>query len=203
MATTFKLVVAFSFYLFVLDSQAAVVRDLSPIGPHVPILTLEKSENPQNLLVLFTRVDDKCQLAKVEGRPVLSQYWLMNRIAFKPVHPMIQQGIGRRVQLIYKTENASSLPSYQIRLNDLKEMNHDLGPSPTVLVKASSVGGLCAVETRLKLGPSNQNRVLEIASIYAKSKKTFSPPFRKIESLTLKGTDAETGESITRTYFAR
>jgi hypothetical protein len=54
----------------------------------------------------------------------------------------------------------------------------------------------------MQLGPSDHNRQISVASIFADSSKTAFPPFRKLNSLTLNGKDLATGEAVHRTYSA-
>jgi hypothetical protein len=182
-------------------SEAAEVVDRTPIGPHVPILTLEKNENPQNLLIVFTKVDDACRFQIKDREPILSDYWLIDRAKYKPVHPLIQRGIGKRISVVSRASGDPN--SFQVRLNDFTELRHDLGNDPLITVKSAKTGGKCEAKAVVQLGPSDQNRSILLETVVANSKKKALPPFRELLSLTLKGIDLESGAEVSRTYVAK
>lgn len=180
-------------------SNAAQVVERAPIGAHIPLLTLEKNENPQNVLVVFTKVEPNCKFSLIEKEPVLSDYWLMNRERYKPVNPLIQRGIEKRIQIV----TAKNLNQFQVRLSDFTELQHDLGADPLITVSSEGTPGKCTAEAVLKLGPSDQNRTILLEKLQANSRKKILPPFRKLTSLTVEGTDLASGEKFARTYISK
>ncbi len=184
------------------DSPGGEV-DLPPIGKHVPIFIVEKSENPQNTLTAYTVLETDCRVAsdpKDPAKPILDFYWLMDRTQYKPVHPLIKSGIRDRLELVTTAHRESR--TFSIRISDLSELKTDLSAA-TVQVKASAKKSGCHVDAYLQLGPSDQSRNLKLTTIYTESAKTIIPPFRKVVSVTLKGFDAQTGAAIERKYSAK
>ncbi len=192
----------FSLFFSVALASSAQARSKEPvvsipeIGAHTPILKIEKNENPQNLMVVYTKLDPKtCAFA--EG-PVLDEYWMMDGSKYKPVHPLIKQGIQKRFEL---DQNAfKSSQRFLVRLRDFNELKSDLGSEPTFEVTTEKASSGCGAQVTMTLGPSDHNRKIEVDSIYADSAKKILPPFRKLNSLTLIGRDVATGEAIRRTY---
>jgi len=175
------------------------ITTIPQIGPHYRILTLDKSENPQNILEIYTKMDDKCAFENNEHRdPTLGFYWMMDRQRYKPLNGMIRRGIAHRLDL----EKKSSAKSFGIRLNDLKELNSDI-ENPEVVVTATGADGNCGTRADIMLGPSDNHRVLRLTGLHTDSRKTILPPFRKVTAITLTGEDVATGETIRRTYSAK
>lgn len=189
------------FILMTLGVQAAMAQQISSIsevGGHYPLFTFEKNENPQNILVLFTKLDHNCHVSEESNVPVFDMYWLMNRISYKPTNSMIKSGVKDRLQLI----PANGVDGFYIRINDLNEVNSDLR-DPRLTVIADKVQGQCSVNSFFTLGPSDNNAKLKLVSIYSEAVKTLVPPFRKLKSVTLNGINAVTGVKISRKYFAK
>jgi hypothetical protein len=188
---------------FILNpASAATQLDIPQIGPHEPILTFEKSENPQNVLIVYTEVDKDCHFrgpTASTGAPFVDYYWLMNRKTYKPVNPMIKNGIRDRLA-IEKSKNANP-DSFTVKIEDLADLKTDL-KDPRMTVKTAHEGKDCAVEALVTLGGSDHDRVLRLKTISTVSEKTLIPPFRKIKSLSLEGKDVKTGEDFKRTYTA-
>ncbi|CAN5504571.1 hypothetical protein BH10BDE1_BH10BDE1_12780 [soil metagenome] len=173
---------------------------LSEIGAHYPIFFVEKNENPQNVLVAYTKLDANCNVVKVNGQPLLDYYWLMDRVKYKPVHPLIKSGIRDRLKL---AGTVSSDPrTFSIQMTDLNELQQDLGVA-TLEVLASKQDGGCHVAASIKLGPSDGGKIVNLESLYTESSKTFLPPFRKVKSVTLSGTGIADARPIKRQYLAK
>lgn len=172
---------------------------LEPIGEHQRLLLFEKNENPQNVMVVYTKIDGACALAKGEnGQPVFDFYWMMDRTKYKPVHAMIKSGIRDRLEF-QAGSAAKGLKEFYVRINDMKEVKNDL-PDPRLHVELQDDGGNCTADARIQLGPSDQGRILKVQSIYSEAKKIILPPFRKLVAVTLRGIDAKTGEKIERRF---
>ncbi len=179
-------------------SNAATVIERGPIGAHVPILTLEKSENPQNQLIVYTKLDPSCRLLVEDEQPVLSEYWLMNGQTYKRVNPLIVRGIEKRIQRV--TEVPFDPNSFQIRLGDFTELQHDLGSDPLITIRSEGRPGHCEAYAVLQLGASDHHRALRLERVFAKSEKKLLPPFRRLVELTVIGADVTTGERVSRTF---
>lgn len=189
------------FILMTLGVQAAMAQQISSIsevGGHYPLFTFEKNENPQNILVLFTKLDPNCHVSEESNVPVFDMYWLMNRISYKPTNSMIKSGVKDRLQVI----PANGVDGFYIKINDLNEVNSDLR-DPRLTVIADKAQGQCKVNSFFTLGPSDNNAKLKLVSIYSEAVKTLVPPFRKLKSVTLNGINAVTGVKISRKYFAK
>lgn len=182
-------------------SHAAPVIDRAPIGQHVPLLTLEKNENPQNIMIIYTKLDQNCRLEIKDEAPVLSEYWLMNRERYKRVNPLIVRGIEKRMKIV--TDVAFDPNSFQVRLSDFTEIQHDLGTDPLITIRSEGQPGRCEAVAVLHMGPADQYRSIQLEKVFAKSEKKLLPPFRRLLELTLTGADLATGERFSRTFHSK
>ena len=55
------------------------------------LFSIEKSHNPQNIMIVSSNLGDQCEFSQEE--PV-DYYWLMNRTSRKDPHPMILKEIN-------------------------------------------------------------------------------------------------------------
>ncbi|RYZ80955.1 MAG: hypothetical protein EOP06_24365 [Proteobacteria bacterium] len=150
-------------------------------------------------MVVYTKLDDNCELQKENGSPVLDFYWMMKGSDYKPLHSAIKSGIRDRLQLLPTAHN----DRFMVQINDLKEVQTDIeDPRITVVGQPDKKGG-CQVHALMTLGASDKNAVVQLTSIYSDASKTFLPPFRKLKSITIHGTDVKTGEKVDRTYNAK
>lgn len=190
--------------MFVPTANADVQTELSPIGKHFPIFIVEKSENPQNILVAYTKLSANCEIEADSDdklKPLLDFYWLMDRRDYKRVHPLIKSGIRGRLELI---ANTSKQPrSFSIRMNDLSELKQDLTTAVLDVVSEAQKDGSCRVDASLKLGPSDRSKTVKLSSIYTESTTSIWPPFRRVVAVTLNGVDNHNGEKIVRKYGAK
>lgn len=189
------------FILTVLGFQTATAQlnnAISEVGSHYPLFTFEKNENPQNILVLYTKLDNNCHVSEDAHIPVFDMYWLMDRLTYKPTNSLIKSGIKDRLQVIPTNESEG----FYIVINDLKEVNSDL-KDPRLTVIADKQQGQCKVRSLFNLGPSDKNATIQLTSIYSEATKTVVPPFRKLKSVTLNGINALTGAKISRKYLAK
>jgi hypothetical protein len=188
-------------FLFVLlgfeSAMATRVDNIPAIGTHYRLFTVEKNENPGNILVLYTKLDGNCYIQTESRLPVFDMYWLMNRSSYKPTHALIKKGVRERLQVV-----PSNSQAFYVRVNDLKEVNSDL-TDPRLIIEADKVNGTCKVRSWLTLGPSNKYAKIQLSSIYSEAVKTVVPPFRKLVSVTLIGVDVNTGAKVSRKYLAK
>ena len=192
-------------FLLVFSTHARagkVIVAIPEIGPHYAIMTVEKSIHSQNQMVVFTRLDERCRILRDSNQangPAFDFYWLMDGSRYKRVHPLIKRGIRKRLQV---ETNSVTDEVFSVRLNELNAVDHDLGKTPRLWVRAEKTPDGCAVEARLTLGPSDKNAEIRLDSIYSEAEMEgkFSA---KVKSIALKGADARTGEPVVRVYRAR
>ncbi|EDY17015.1 hypothetical protein CfE428DRAFT_5502 [Chthoniobacter flavus Ellin428] len=187
------------FTAFVLRLPAEEVTDIPEIGAHEPILVVKKNVHPENLMVVYTKVDADGHFAPDPHdpkRPILDFYWLMDGKAYKPVNPLIKIEIRKHLELQTSGADANH---FVINLNDLKEVSSDIG-QPKVEV---SVDGPHDVEAQMNLGPSDGNVRIRLTSIHTDG-RAFPPA---VYSVTLEGEKVAngrlTGKQITRRYDAK
>ena len=193
--------------LFSQLASAAPQTNIPEIGPHEPILTFEKNENPQNVLIVYTQVDKNCHFrgpgkseASASG-PFVDFYWLMDRKKYKPVNPMIKNGIRDRLAIEKSSDDGAQ--SFTVKIADLADLKTDL-KDPRMKIKAArgAKDGDCQVDAMVTLGSADHDRVLKLKTISTVSEKTLLPPFRRVKSVSLEGKDAKTGEVVRKTYTA-
>jgi hypothetical protein len=114
----------------------------------------------------------------------------MNREKYKPVHPLIVHGIRERLHFV---SQAPDRRSFHIRLSDLDALKRGM-KSADIDVKVIGQQDP-TVEARL--------RGLKIDRIYSETHKTFLPPFRKVDAITVFGESVADGDRVSRTYSAR
>jgi hypothetical protein len=180
------------------------ISSIPEIGPHYRVVTIEKSVNPRNKLVAYTRLDEKCRVVrdpKQGGRPVFDFYWLMDGTRYKRVHPLIKRGIRKRLEVAASPPKSRD-GAFSVRLNELDAVEHDLGASPLFWIRAEKKGAGCSAEARITLGPSNKNAVIRLDTIYSEAdlKGRFSA---KVKTIALKGADVRTGKPLVRVYRAK
>jgi hypothetical protein len=163
------------------------------------LFVVEKSKNPQNILVVYCKVNPHCEFQRIAdaGRDHLYDlYWLMNGTTYKRTHPVIKKIVRKRFVPQKATERNRS---FDVLLTDLKELIHDL-PSDIVRVDAyRSPDGRCRVRAVIQLGPSGDNRAMQIESIYSKARTIFGIPIG-IYYIELHGTDTRSREKITMRF---
>lgn len=163
------------------------------------LFIFEKNRNPQNMMVVYTRLDDRCRVitqAANDKNPTFDFYWLMNRQTYKPVAFLIKKEIRNRLKLLSSSDSFS----FSILMNDLKEVQTDINNFTLSVHSEALKNKGCTANSFLTLGPSDQNMTIRLQSIYAESKGFFFP---KLISITLKGVDVKTGQLVERKYFAK
>ena len=182
---------------------AAEVTNLPELGAHHPILVVGKNVNPQNLMVIYTKVDAKGRFlanSADQDRPVFDFYWLMDGKDYKPVNGLIKNEIRRRFECQLSPGDRAT--HFVINVNDLKEVNSDI-KEPKVDVYATGSGDAQDVEAQITLGPSDGNMRIRLSSIYTEG-RAFPPA---VYSVTLKGEKIVngklTGKKVARKYEAK
>jgi hypothetical protein len=186
------------FYAFIFSissSQAQPISDIPKIGPHHRVFTYEKNENNQNIMIAYTKLDSDCRIQRNNGKPLLDFYWLMNRESYKPVAPLIKKRIRQKIQI----QNSIDPFVFEIRLMELKELVTDLKSTRLLVESKKLENGQCLVQTTI---PSSLkgHKDFQLKTIYAEVQKTWNPFDRKVVSISLKGTDAKTGEDVSREF---
>ena len=184
-------------WLVLLPALAASAWAFTP-GPdgQVRLFVVEKSKNPQNILVVYSKVSDLCRLEPITDKNrehYFDFYWLMNKTTYKRTHPLIKKLARKRFVAQDGPDNATG---FSVMLTDLKELIHDL-PSDLIHVEFyRSKDGLCRARTQLALGPSGNNRTMLIDSIYSEAKTVIGIPVG-IHYIELRGTDTQNHQKIT------
>lgn len=164
-------------------------------GEKVRLFTVEKSKNPQNILVVYCVVNDRCEFERIPdaGRDHLfDMHWLMDGTTYKRTHPIIKKMARKR----FIAQNAANhIDRFDVLLADLKELVHDL-PSDIVHVDTYRDGnGRCRVRARIQLGPSGGRRTLQIESIYSSTRTLIGIPIG-IHYIELRGIDVENNRPL-------
>ncbi len=182
-----------------------VVNAIAEVGPHYRLVRIEKSVHPQNVLVAYTRLDERCRAVrdpKDGGRPVFDFYWLMDGARYKPVHALIARGIRQRFPVVDPAATTDAHEGFAVLLSELNEVDNDLGASPLLRIYTQKTAAGCRAEARIALGPSDRGAVLRLDVIETVAALTGRLG-TKIHSIALKGTDLETGREIVRVYRAK
>jgi hypothetical protein len=184
-----------------LPASAKEITDIPELGAHQQIFLVEKNVNPENVAVVYTRLDAQCRFvpdAENRDEPVFDFYWRMNRSSYKPMNSFFKDEFHRRMSFA-----GGDASHFELDANDLKEVKHDLGANPRVTVAAFRAGAGCDVQAFITLGPSDGHARIRIDSIYGEG-RSFPP---KVYSVTLKGEVVDqngkgTGKMVARKYSA-
>lgn len=182
-------------------SPAAELSNMAPIGAHYRVITVEKSINPENIMVVYTKVDSHCRFITdpaQRDQPVFDFYWLMNRKSYKPVHKLIKGEVRKRLE--FELDPSDRHQSFYVRMNDMKEVHHDLRDN-RLNVRSENVGGKCVVSATMTLGPSAGNAKIYLSKVYSEAKKGLIMP--SLVSISLTGKDVNSGKTISKTYKAK
>ncbi len=161
----------------------------------VRLFVVEKSKNPQNILVVYCMVNQRCEFQPIDdaGQDHLYDvYWLMNGTTYKRTHPLIKKLARKR----FVAPDAPALTTdFEVMLSDLKELVHDL-PSDRVRVDAyRAADGRCRIRALVQLGPSGGDRIMQIESIYSKDRTVLGIPVG-IHYIELHGIDIQNREKL-------
>lgn len=190
------------FALGISRGSAAEVTDIPEIGAHQPIVIIQKNVNPQNRMIVYTRLDEEGRFQRDPGhrnQPVFDFYWLMEGKSYKPVNGLIKNEIRKRFECELSPKDQAS--RFIIHMNDLKEVKTDIAePKMEVYIRGS--GDERDVEAEMTLGPSDGNKRIKLLSIYTEG-RAFPP---SVQAVTLQGEEIvkgkPTGKKVTRRYAA-
>ena len=189
------------------------VTSVGDVGEHYPLFLIEKSHHPENITVVYTKLDTDCRVIPDREHgflPTLDFYWLMDVTHYKPMAGPLKAGARKRLQFIDANGAQGDATAFSVRTDDLSRVQHDL-QSPTVQIKAERQGDACVATASMTLGPSNGHATIKVESISTKTepitllKKMWAmaePDSIQIYAVTVKGTDVATGQPIERTYYA-
>jgi len=189
------------------------VTDVGDVGEHYPLFLIEKSHHPENITVVYTKLDTHCRVIPDREHgllPTLDFYWLMDATRYKPMAELLKAGVRKRLQFLDIHGSQSDPTAFAVRTDDLSRVQHDL-QSPTVQIKAERQGDVCVAIAFMTLGPSNGNATMKVESVSTKTepmtllkkmRAMTDPDSIRIYAVTVKGTDVVTGQPIARTYHA-
>lgn len=180
------------------SSWAAEINEISELGRHHRILILEKSENPQNQIAVFTKVDRQCRFINEDTgtkRPLLDFYWLLDRKRYKPIGRFAKYRVRKKI-FVEPTYEANA-ESFFISSDMINRFHPDLRQS-RIEIKAKIRNGICDVSAVAHLKGSKSP--LKLEKVYSELRKTILPPFRKVLSITLNGESDDSGVKIRKTY---
>lgn len=183
------------------SAQAAELSNMAPIGAHYRVITVEKSINPENIMVVYTKVDSQCRFLTdpaQRDQPVFDYYWLMDRKNYKPVHKLIKGEVRKRLE--FQIDPSDRHNSFFVNMNDLKEVRHDLRDG-RLNVRSEMIDGKCQVNATMTLGASAGNAKIYLNKVYSEAKKGLIMP--SLVSITLSGKDVNSGKAISKTYKAK
>jgi hypothetical protein len=189
------------------------VTSIGDIGEHYPLFLIEKSHHPENITVVYTKLDQHCHVLpeREHGlQPTLDFYWLLDAAHYKPMADLLKAGIRKRLQVIATHGPQGDPTAFAVRTDDLSRVQHDI-QNPTVHIKAERHGEACVALALMTLGPSNGNATLKVEAVSTttepitlrtKMRALVDPDAIRIYAVTVKGTDIVTGQPIERTYRA-
>lgn len=163
------------------------------------LFVLEKSHNPENVMIIEVKMNESCQFETYEDGSLLNFYWLMGNGKYrKKIHPLIRHGIAKRVE--YKDQEKTK-NSFKVALNDLKEVKHDL-PNSELSVNSVMKKGKCSVQTILELGPSKDHKKINLARSFCKVDTNILGIPIGCEFLELEGSVIDTGAELRAKFEA-
>jgi len=189
------------------------VTNVGDVGEHYPLFLIEKSHHPENITVVYTKLDTHCRVIPDREHgflPTFDFYWLIDATRYKPMAEPLKAGARKRLQFIDANGSQSDPIAFAVRTDDLSRVQHDL-QSPTVQIKTERQGDACVAIAFMTLGPSNGNATMKVESVSTKTepmtllkkmRAMTDPDSIRIYAVTVKGTDVVTGQPIARTYYA-
>lgn len=171
---------------------------MPPIGTHFRIARFFKNENPQNILVVYAKLQAGCAFEREGGLPKLGFYWLMNGDRYKPVHSLIQNAIRKHARFEALSEDPAMSRVFEIAVQKNKKLGAEISGA-RMRIRARADNQTCVVET---LFPTEKDskRLFLVESFFGESRKTLLPPFRKLTSITVRGILPESQTPMRRYY---
>lgn len=170
----------------------------SSTGIERKLFTMEKSYNPQNIMIIHTKTDDQCKFI-AKNNEYVDFYWLMDRKSRKEVHSMIRGEIKEKVKFLGINKSSDT---FKIRLADLSQLKHDLEDTTMEITSEINNGG-CRVKSILKLGATGNYRKLNLMRTYCEvTTNLFGIP-NGCKFIDLIGNDADSGEALRVRFKAK
>ena len=162
------------------------------------VFILEKSFNPENIMVFNVHLDAKCQVVfdPAKGHaPKMNIYWLNDRKHYEALTSMYINSLNKTLSIRQDSAN-----HFHIEALDLGKISHDL-PKPVVEVESRrNSKGECEVKGEIQLGAKDQSKVMILHTVYTVIKTRFGIPVGSKE-IHLIGTDKMNGTALTARYF--
>jgi hypothetical protein len=189
------------------------VTHVGDIGAHYPLFFIEKSHHPENITVVYTKLDAHCRVLPDHAHgflPSLDFYWLMDETRYKPMAAPLKAGVRKRLQFTDVQWHQVDPSAFAVRTGDLARVQHDL-PNPAVQIKTARRGEACMAAAYLTLGPSDNAVTLQLLSVSTQTEALTTlkkiqaiadPDALEIYAVTVRGVDIVTGQPIVRTYRA-
>lgn len=189
------------------------VTHVGDIGEHYPLFVVEKSHHPENITVVYTKLDPHCRVLPDRRHgflPTLDFYWLLDDTHYKPMAGLLKAEVRQRLQFTDPQWYQVDPTAFTVRTSDLARVQHDL-PSPSVQIQTARQGDICVAAAYLTLGPSNGSVTIKLDAVSTQTEaltwlKTMrvmaNPDALQIYTVTVKGTNVATGQPIARTYHA-
>lgn len=154
------------------------------------LFVFEKNENPQNILVTHADLDGDCRF---QGK-LFDFFWLIDGVIPKNAHSLIKSGIRKRLDVVSQAER-----HLKLEVRGLAEFDRNV-ESASLEFFAESKGASCEVHTVAHLKLVDQEvESIRLSRVFSEAVKTWKPPFRKIESVTLTGVNLADGTPVVRT----
>jgi hypothetical protein len=169
----------------------------------VRLFELHKDRNPQNVLVIHTYADARCQLI---GTPeskerLVDMYWRMDDGSpdecYKPTDPRIKSETLRSLDV---KPLSADRRRFRIEITQLDQLDHDL-PTRELEVTLERADAACRADARLPLD-SAAATVLHLRRINARGEYALGVPLRTVEELELVGVDGD-GKPLGRRYHSQ
>lgn len=174
---------------------------IEAVGPHHRILRFEKNENPQNVLIGYTKLEPTCRFERRSGLPLVDFYWLLDGSRFKDPHPLLKKNIRNRLSFDPgESVRTGEADGFVVRVLETKEMKTSM-KSASIRVSSSKSSGGCEIEAIASFErPGGDRERIKLTTIRTETKKTWLPPFRKIVSITLEGERVSDGRLVTQIF---
>src|SRR5262249_31188964 len=101
------------------------VPTVGVVGGHYPLFLVHKHHHPENLTVVYTKLDQHCRvlLDRAHGdQPTLDFYWLMDQTYYKPMAELLKDGIRKRLQFTDTRGPQEAPTAFAVRIDDLSRL---------------------------------------------------------------------------------
>ena len=98
------------------------VTNVGEVGEHYPLFLIEKSHHPENITVVYTKLDTHCHVIPDRQHgflPTLDFYWLMDATRYKPMAGPLKADARKRLQFIDANGSQNDSTSFSVRTDEL------------------------------------------------------------------------------------